>query len=409
MDTDQEKDCVIIVHCGAGNHSIKNKKIFKKLIINSLNLTINNIDTNNNNNNESETIDDLNNSYIYNSFKSYLDKFIKICCNIESSELTNTGYGSSINNIGKIECDSSIIIHDFNNKIFQSTVVNLSYNYPILKCLNDLIISNCKKIPKFGLTPFLFKSYLNSNEYNQYDLITKRQKKNYELYQLYLLKEQEDEDEEKDLANGLIPAVIENPVSDTVGVSMILDDGRMITGTSSGGNLFKDSGRIGCAGVIGSGIYSNISSDGIKITVMCSGNGEDIIQMGLSRNIYEYLILHKDEFINQTTDKLTCDLISEKCFEMSSKVYLRGGVDVTHNTNLYIGVICYIEYTYVDDDDEEVEKRQNSLESRKVKLLSYFHTTENFVFGFKYHGKTEFKFSSLANGKKSNRGEIYIS
>ncbi|OUM56033.1 hypothetical protein BVG19_g5690 [[Candida] boidinii] len=398
---DQDNDCVIIVHCGAGNHSPNNKQKFKRLIINSLNF-------NNDSENRDEAIDNLDNSHISNSLKPYLDKFISICCNIESSELTNTGYGSSINNIGRIECDSSIILHDFHNKIFQSTAVNLSYNYPILKCLQDLIISNSKKISRLGLTPFLFKSYLNSNEFNQRDLITKRQKKNYELYQLYLLKDQE-EVASGNLASGKLP-VIEEPVSDTIGVSMILDDGRMITGTSSGGNLFKDSGRIGCAGVIGSGIYSDIYNDAIKVTVMCSGNGEDIIQMGLSRNIYEYLILHKDEFIIQS-DKLTCDLISEVCFESSRKVYLRGGVDEFHGTNLYVGVICYIEYTYLDDDaeEEEDEHQESTLEPRTVKLLSYFHTTENFVFGFKYRGKTEFKFSNLVNGKKSNRGEIYLS
>ncbi|GMF07440.1 unnamed protein product [Ambrosiozyma monospora] len=88
-------------------------------------------------------------------------------------------------------------------------------------------------------------------------------------------------------------------IQDTIGVCFIdTDTNTIITGCSSGGNLLKDHGRVGCSGVIGSGLFThthqkpdgNDNSNGdqnqnntVQISVMCSGNGEDIIQMNLAR------------------------------------------------------------------------------------------------------------------------------
>ncbi|KAF6071483.1 Asparaginase family protein [Candida albicans] len=82
---------ILVIHIGAGKHDPNKSKKYKTLLRNALSKT----------------------------------SIVEASDVIESSPLTNTGYGSSLNLLGKVECDASFITND---KI--GAVVNMSCKNP---------------------------------------------------------------------------------------------------------------------------------------------------------------------------------------------------------------------------------------------------------------------------------------
>ncbi|KAI5962087.1 uncharacterized protein KGF55_003163 [Candida pseudojiufengensis] len=225
---------VLILHIGAGCHSVSKNKRYAKLIKDALGQKT-----------LLETIDIL-----------------------EKSPLTNTGYGSNLNILGMIEIDSSFI--KSNGRM--GSITGLSIDCPtkeMFRIFNE--IDEIYSSDKFGndllkpvtLNATSLKSLMNINDSSNLDYGPNR-----EIYNSYKN------------SHEFIKSNI--PTQDTIGVISIKDNDTIIT-ASSGGNFLKLPGRIGCAGIIGASIsFKKFVNDSLEISCMCSGNGEQIIQHSLA-------------------------------------------------------------------------------------------------------------------------------
>lgn len=319
-------DSFLVIHIGAGSHSLAKNDKYKKLIKQALQ-------------NESPQV--------------LLDAS-KI---LERSPLTNTGYGSSLNLIGEVQCDASFICDRKNDeKISMGSMYNIDNRYPIteiMRCFEQLDDLYSREFKSFGLTKPLMFDYsevqlllqmLNrENIPNSESLISPRAKKIYDLY--------------KDRLTGTYtsPQVVGNDVQDTIGLIHITGESTYVA-ASSGGNFFKFPGRIGCAGIIGASI-GHMKSDSVSISCLCSGNGEDIIMMNLSNQIANRML--------HSSSSEYCDALEDAIVQASANMPLTS-VNDKNECIIYVGVICIIHHL-----------------ATGVKHLVYCHSTESFYFGFR--------------------------
>jgi taspase (threonine aspartase 1) len=154
---------------------------------------------------------------------------------------------------------------------------------------------------------------------------------------------------------GINEIPLDNIITDTIGVIEIKDDYSKIA-TSSGGNFFKVPGRIGCAGEIGGAVDYRRQNE-MEISCVCSGNGEDILQMKLARFVVE----HFDPDVEQYGQHLV-----EMIQQHGTKFNLLAKGKFDDKAIVYVGVIVI------------VNDRQ-----RGIKRLIYCHSTESFYFGFR--------------------------
>lgn len=341
---------ITIIHIGAGNHSIYKTEKYKKLI--------------------KSTLVKPNNDSIFEKSEK-----------LEKSNLTNTGYGSSLNIQGNVECDSSYLeISTFNHDRNGLSIFNIKDKYPItetnriLQKINRLYDKGTK-FHNMGLTKPLILNHDSTHEIDRL-LFDQRlnmpidSSKTEDLYDpklLILSKSQRIYDSYMNSLNFDSTLVSRNEcVQDTIGLIEISELKTAIA-TSSGGNFFKLPGRIGCAGVIGCAI-DNFENDDISISCMCSGNGEDIIRMSLAKRVTKF-------FEHYDGDEYVEDLVS-----------------LFKKENAYIGIIVIIRFS----------------KSGQGRLI-YCHSTESFYFGFKVNGKIEIVLSRLDKPVgKFIRGEYKI-
>lgn len=303
---------LLIAHIGAGNHSKKNEKEYKKLIKLSLN-----------------------------PHTDGIHAIIECSKVLDDSPLTNTGYGSSLNILGKISNDASILQFKDGKMSHFGVVNDINHKYPLFECIemfkdiDELYIN--KKLKSIGLTKPKIIHYsakrniyeMLGKSYNQQECeIPEKEQKLFEIFQKGLLN------------------TVDETVQDTVGIIHINDDITTI-GTSSGGNFLKLPGRVGCAGVIGAGIDFKLK-ESQEVSCACSGNGEDIIMMKLAN----YMVTEWDQDISTLNQALQSKW---------SNIH-------TDRSKLYVGVIIVIK-----------EKDTNDIR------IIYYHTTETFYFGFQYH------------------------
>lgn len=259
---------------------------------------------------------------------------------IESSSLTNTGYGSSLNLLGKVECDASYIS---NEKV--GAIVNMTCEKPtkelfrIFQYLDTLYDSDETDLtpPVMLVYPLLKNLIPNIMDGN---LVSAKSRKIYDTYKDKIF-------QGKHLDHYTIP----NEVSDTIGITHISDTETTIV-TSSGGNFFKLPGRIGCAGVIGAAIARKKLSD-CEICCMCSGNGEQIIKSKLAWEIANSIANVAGDEYGGYLEKMIYEL----------------------NPRFYVGFIIVLNY------------------GSQTQLL-YGHTTETFYFGFRSPNQTRIVLSS---------------
>ncbi|RLV92219.1 hypothetical protein JA1_003287 [Spathaspora sp. JA1] len=197
---------------------------------------------------------------------------------LEKSELTNTGYGSSLNLLGNVECDVSFIESGKESRM--GSLIGVDCAYPIKKALQTFdYIKEVYQCPDdtHDLTAPVMLNYQsvkgmiprNQNELSSKQLVTKHQQRIYDLY--------------KDVVLGGRVEELKHEITDTIGLIHITED-KTTLATSSGGNFFKLPGRIGCAGVLGAAIDFKRFNN-FEISCMCSGNGEDIIRYKLAWEI----------------------------------------------------------------------------------------------------------------------------
>ncbi|CAI5759145.1 unnamed protein product [Candida verbasci] len=283
---------ITVIHIGAGKHNKDKNDSYKKLL----------------------------------KYSIRKENFIEIAKAIESSVLTNTGYGSSLNLLGQVECDASYI-NCYNYTIKQGALVGMDVLHPIENLINtyskveetyqnsDLsqpLILNYKSLQSIKIIP----------RSEQVNLVSSQARRIYDFYKDQVFNNEQFQQ-----------IIIPEETTDTIGViTMTLNETNIAT--SSGGNFFKLPGRIGCAGIIGSGIAFKKFED-YEISCMCSGSGEDIIKYSLANTIV-------NNILNQDYREYLHNLVKD----------------------IYVGVIVII---------KEIDKVQ----------LIYCHTTESFHFAFK--------------------------
>ncbi|KAK6455042.1 nucleophile aminohydrolase [Scheffersomyces xylosifermentans] len=328
-------DKITIIHIGAGNHSLSLKDNYKQLMKRALRQS----------------------------------DFLAVAKTIECSKLTNTGYGSSLNLAGEVECDSSFIEYTTNsyNQIRSRSLIGIDRKYPIVETWK--LFENLDKIyrgNRMGLsrpTSLHFRSAINSvheldpsaevekDEMKNDTLKSTEAKRIYETYKDKLFN--------GEVSLQAIPELSQE-ITDTVGLIEVSTCGTKIA-TSSGGNFFKIPGRIGCAGVIGAAIDFQ-RSEFYEISCMCSGNGEDIISMQLASYVCSRII-RKAEQEQGDIDfaKYLEELVQQRrsLFELSS-------TNQEEEASIYVGVIVTI----------------NDLQQNRI-TLAYCHSTECLYWGFK--------------------------
>lgn len=134
----------------------------------------------------------------------------------------------------------------------------------------------------------------------------------------------------------------------------------------TGGNVLKFPGRILCAGIYGAGLAFH-RERGVEVCCLCSGNGDDIVRMGLALHVAQELAL-------APLRGLGAHLV-RTVQRRGAGVQLQA-VDADGNRILYVGIIAVVK-------------------TPDAFTLVYCHSTETFYFGFRSNGVLELVLSSL--------------
>lgn len=337
----------VVIHAGAGYHSPKNEKEYKRLVTSVVNSTL-------------EIL------YQGASAERGVEHAIAL---LESHPLTNAGiHGSNLCIDGSIQVDASIITETGMASIGAVPMVTdeplLIHQNPISIAFK-LLESNSKGVDRAGRQPPVLlvgsDAHLFAQE-NGMDMMTSTKEmlsvSQLETYyhHLGILKKSTQQDSkyvESDL------------LSDTVGAVVIDVHGKMASGVSSGGISLKNKGRVGEAAIPGSGLY--ILSDDVKIGCSISGTGEQIMRTFMASAICN--ALHEDPCTEEALKK-----VIEKRFLDSEKL--------KNERMKNIGVIV-------------VKQEQDYRE------CYWAHTTASFCIGFGSKiGSAKFKMSRKHQNKK---------
>lgn len=313
-------DELLVLHIGAGNHLLKQNEKYHALIKDAL---IQNNDS--------------------------LKCISRSSSILEKSPLTNCGYGSSLNFNGEVSNEASFL-QNVGGKITKyGSMHDIHSPCPISETIDifnkiDLMYLE-QKFDKIGITrPLILRHSIKSFVYQKLgleneeesNLVLDNQNKKYEIYK-----------------QGFID-IPKEEVQDTIGLIHQVGDITSVA-ASSGGNFLKLPSRIGCAGIIGSGLGIK-SNNELEVSCMCSGNGEDIILLNLSNLLINQLLQDPETNIHEF-------LIAE-----SERVPLN--IVINGKPKLYVGVILLVNH-----------KKDN------YKQLIYYHTTESFYFGYRFKDK----------------------
>lgn len=274
---------------------------------------------------------------------------------IELSPLTNTGYGSSLDLNGHASCDCSLFVHNGRGKLL--SLHNVTHKHPTSVCsqiLEELDMMYAKD--RMGSLGLLRPAMLNYEVVRQmWDLPQENLilPKNQAVYEKFKAAEK----------------LLEVPeVQDTVG---LIEVGAMTrVAASSGGNILRLPSRTSCAGVFGAGSGFHKAGN-IEVSCMCSGNGDDIIRMGLANIVAMKLAEQQDR---EDLAQLMVEIVQQR-----STVLEMEAVDESLASICYVGVIAVIK-------------------AEKTRLI-YCHSTDSFYFGFRSGNETEIVLSRGAAGR----------
>lgn len=335
---------MLVVHIGAGNHLRSRDSEYKKILQNAL------------------------------RSKSYNAAAIAL----EEPSLTNTGCGSSLNMDGKVECDASIIRANMNENKIEVRIAahNIQHKTPTLALLGGLNALTREYSARYGFwglsAPVVFDYgaialRFGLEIHSQNELVEGLKRKVFGLYRERIERRdikvddsvqdsvQENVQEIQDIQNSVQDSVQvpEFPeVQDTVGVIHLTQETLTVL-SSSGGNFFKLPGRVGCAGIVGAA--TAVRFIGLWcISCLCSGNGDDIVQMNLAATI-------ADRFEDPDTfGFLLVSYIKEAAISLPLQAQ-----DSHGNNIIYVGVLCVL----------------RNISTGETRLV-YSHSTESFYFGY---------------------------
>lgn len=261
----------IALHVGAGRHAVSNEKELKKLCKLACQTGM---------------------ALLKEGLPSR-EAAVRACNVLESSRLTNAGYGSQLNLDGEVECDASIM--ESSRGLGASVGCVMGHAHPSTiagKMLEDLLddkpdlIGRVRPVMLVGRGAEKYAEQKGLQK-EQQDLISDRAlmsflkwKKRYKQLSLGTDLPPLDDDDD-------------NGVQDTVGVICGDSNGVVSVVSSSGGVTLKTPGRIGPAGMLNLGL--NVFSDQNSVRAVClSGTGEDIILSQVGLNLCETLFSGQD-------------------------------------------------------------------------------------------------------------------
>lgn len=254
----------VTVHLGAGKHSASQEKGLRKLCKNCCR----------------DGMDLLEKG------KTSQEVCIHVCKMLENSPLTNAGYGSQLNFDGIVECDASIMESSLGLGASVGAVTGIANPIELAGCLLQDLQDNKKDI--LGRVRPAMLVGRGAEKYAHIkgieggvDLISKPALSYFitwlELYNKYMAS-----------ATPKDPPTEPDIVQDTVGVICGDIKGVISVATSSGGTTMKTPGRVGPAGLLGTGLNISRKEDSIR-AICLSGTGEDIILSQAGSNFCDVL------------------------------------------------------------------------------------------------------------------------
>ncbi|KAG0680918.1 hypothetical protein C6P42_004576 [Pichia californica] len=209
---------------------------------------------------------------------NHLERFIEISKILESSDLTNTGYGSCICSDGSVRCDSSVVhMKTGRNKYDQLIDIGIcvcnSSRYPMKDAVDVMVKQKSKTLISGVIQPIIQLGRLERD-----DTLISPEMSQIGNHYVKL--------DNKKCGN-------QDGIQDTIGVLLFekciidgIEDIQITIGSSSGGNMLRDWKRIGSAGVPGSGCWLEKNKDtGDIVCIMVSGQGEWIIKNDVARKV----------------------------------------------------------------------------------------------------------------------------
>ncbi|KAG0689132.1 hypothetical protein C6P40_005505 [Pichia californica] len=249
---------IVLVHTGAGGMIDKQRKRKYKALL--------------------KQVFDKNMSISKKKLINHLERFIEISKILESSDLTNTGYGSCICSDGSVRCDSSVVhMKTGRNKYDQLIDIGIcvcnSSRYPMKDAVDVMVKQKSKTLISGVIQPIIQLGRLERD-----DRLISPEMSQIGNHYVKL--------DNKKCGN-------QDGIQDTIGVLLFekciidgIEDIQITIGSSSGGNMLRDWKRIGSAGVPGSGCWLEKNKDtGDIVCIMVSGQGEWIIKNDVARKV----------------------------------------------------------------------------------------------------------------------------
>lgn len=266
---------IVAVHCGAGHHSKKLHKEYRRVCRRAC----------------------LTGIQTLRAGGSAAEAVKASIIVLENTPITNAGYGSNLTTQGFVECDASLM--DGKTLSFGGCGAVRKVKNPITLAY-ELCNKQSASLPLGLIPPSLLVGSGGLHHAKEIGLETVSNKKLISKKALKQLKKYQD-----------VLNTQENLLLDTVGAVCLDNSGEVAAGCSSGGILLKKPGRVGQAALYGSGCWADSFAKDYEasIAVSTTGCGEHLVQTQLAREIANDLKsgvsptinLHKtmtDKFLN---------------------------------------------------------------------------------------------------------------
>ncbi|KAJ8919199.1 hypothetical protein NQ315_012187 [Exocentrus adspersus] len=251
-------DGIIAVHCGAGYHSPRYYREYKRICNRACRKGME----------------------ILQQGGSALDAVREAVMVLENDPLTNAGYGSNLTTEGLVETDASIM--SGKDLTFGGCGAIKRVKNPVALAY-DLCVKQLETLP-LGLVPptllvgpggLQHAKSAGLKIVSHKKLISQKSLKQYDKYREMLKTHNS----------------YENKLLDTVGAVCVDDTGHVAAACSSGGILLKKPGRVGQAALYGSGTWADSfdKTTESSVAVCTTGCGEHLVQTQLAKEIAEDL------------------------------------------------------------------------------------------------------------------------
>lgn len=242
---------IVAVHCGAGLHSKKLHREYRKVCRTAC----------------------LRGIQTLNAGGTATEAVKAAIILLENDPITNAGFGSNLTTGGHVECDASLMdggtlsfggcgaIRNLKNPI------SLAFNL----CCNQLINQPLGLVPPsllVGTGGLQYAKEIGLKTVSNKKLVSEKALKQLNKYKSVLSSQ-------------------DNLLLDTVGAVCLDTMGNVAAGCSSGGILLKKSGRVGQAALYGSGCWADSfdKNSEVSIAISTTGCGEHIVQTQLAKEI----------------------------------------------------------------------------------------------------------------------------